>query len=50
MIRDESLAEGQKKINILNQKLANAGRMDDIIKAASDREYQKQLLKEFEGK
>jgi predicted transposase/invertase (TIGR01784 family) len=54
MIRDESLAEGlaegQKQINILNQKLANAGRMDDIIKAASDREYQKQLLAEFERK
>ena len=33
--------------NALNVKLADAGRADDIIRAASDRTYQEQLFKEF---
>ena len=38
---------GKTQINELNKKLAQAGRVDDIIKAAEDREYQESLLKEF---
>lgn len=32
----------------LTLRLADAGRMDDIVKAARDKEYREQLLKEFE--
>ena len=35
------------KINKLNIILVENNRLDDLIKAAADREYQKQLLKEF---
>lgn len=44
------LAEAQKqidRINALNQKLAEDGRMEDIIMASSNKEYQKKLLVEF---
>ena len=37
-------------INTLNQKLAEAGRTEDIIKAAYDKEYQKQLIIELVDK
>lgn len=37
----------QEKLNQLTLLLANAGRMDDIVKAASDKVYQKSLLEEF---
>lgn len=51
MIRKEGhqkgVRAGVKQINKLNQKLAEAGRTEDIIKAASDREYQEKLLQEF---
>ena len=43
----EGLAEGQSKANKLVQLLAQQNRMDDIIKAANDSEYQEQLFKEF---
>ena len=39
--------EGQAKANKLVQLLALQNRMDDIIKAANDSEYQEQLFKEF---
>lgn len=49
--RAEGLAqgrtEGQAKANKLVQLLALQNRMDDIIKAANDSEYQEQLFKEF---
>ena len=49
--RAEGLAEGKqqtlKKVNKLNQLLAEQNRMNDIIKAANDSEYQEQLFKEF---
>lgn len=38
---------GKSRINELNKQLAKAGRVDDIIKAAEDREYQERLLEEF---
>ena len=45
--RKTGILEGEKRINQLNLKLIEAGRTEDIIKAASDIEYQKQLLKEY---
>lgn len=47
----EGRAEGQRQatdcLNALTLKLAELGRTDDIIKAASDTSYQKKLLKEL---
>ena len=49
--RKEGRLEGEEatfeRLNRLVQLLAKQKRTDDIVKAASDREYQKQLLKEF---
>ena len=39
---------GENRINQLNLKLSELNRMDDILKATTDREYQKKLLKEFD--
>ena len=59
MARDEGYAEGHDaghksgvqdgilRVNRLIQLLSEAGRMDDIVKAANDKEYQTALLKEF---
>ena len=54
MMQDEREAgrlEGEEaafdRLNRLVQLLAEQKRTDDIVKAANDREYQKQLLKEF---
>ena len=48
---DEMVEKGEKKgenqINQLNLKLSELNRMDDILKATMDREYQERLLKEF---
>lgn len=38
---------GENLINNLNQKLADFGRINDIIRASKDKEYQNQLIKEF---
>ena len=38
---------GQKRANTLTLKLAENGRMEDIIKAARDSDYQDQLFNEF---
>lgn len=49
--REEGRREGEEaalqKSNRLIQLLAEANRMDDIIKAANDKTYQNQLFKEF---
>ncbi len=45
--RIEGKEEGISNINNLNKKLAEANRIDDIVKAASDPEYQLQLMKEL---
>ena len=42
------IEQAEDKINRLNILLAEAGRMDDIIKAAKDPDYQKKLLEEFD--
>ncbi|MGN0710475.1 MAG: hypothetical protein ACI4LO_01850 [Anaerovoracaceae bacterium] len=43
----EAREQGQDSINKLNELLAKANRVEDIIKAATDKEYQKELMKEF---
>lgn len=45
--RAEGRAEGQNNVNQLILKLSEAGRIDDIIRAAKDKEYQKALFLEF---
>ena len=40
----------EEKINALNRILIKEGRMDDLIKATSDYEYQKKLIIELEEK
>ena len=44
---DGGRQNGQKRVNTLIIKLSEAGRTDDIIKAAGDREYQEKLFEEF---
>lgn len=46
----ERIAEqiGEGRVNELNKRLAQDGRIDDIIKAAEDRGYQEKLMQEFE--
>ena len=51
MMRDERMEgrqEGQERINQLNILLSKHNRSDDILKAASDKEYQEKLFKEFD--
>ena len=43
----EGRAEGVNRINQLNIELSKRGRIEDILKAAVDKEYQEKLLKEF---
>ena len=49
--RESGLREGREKerdrINQLNIKLSELNRTEDILKAATDKEYQKKLLEEF---
>lgn len=44
---DEGRNEGQDRVNLLNVKLGEAGRLDDIMKAAKDKAYQETLFGEF---
>lgn len=41
------IKQGENRLNSLYQKLKSDGRTDDIMKAIDDRNYQKQLLKEY---
>lgn len=43
----EGIQQGTHNINSLILRLAELGRIDDIIKSASDAEYQEKLLREF---
>lgn len=45
--REEGREEMQERLNKLTLLLAEQGRMDDIVRAARDKEYQEQLLNEF---
>ena len=44
---EQGVKQGQGRVNALIVKLAEAGRMEDIVRAASDREYQDRLFSEF---
>lgn len=44
---EQGVKQGQGRVNALIVKLAEAGRMEDIVRAASDREYQDHLFSEF---
>lgn len=44
---EKGIEKGTFNINSLILRLAELGRMDDIIRSASDTEYQQKLLKEF---
>lgn len=45
--REYSWNKGREDVNKLNLKLSELGRTEDIIKAASNLEYQKELFEEF---
>lgn len=45
--REEGKEIGKSSVNELNRQLAKAGRIEDIVKAAEDEEYQDKLLEEF---
>ena len=47
MLRDEGKEEGKNRINLLNQKLMEEGRLEDLKQSIQDKEYQQQLLKEY---
>ena len=53
MIKGEAIGiqkgeiSAMERLNRLNRLLAEQKRTDDIVKAASDPEYQKRLLEEF---
>ena len=40
--------EGEKRINLLNTRLAEEGRVEDIVLAAKDKEVQERLMKEYQ--
>lgn len=44
---ERGLREGIDRINQLNVKLSELHRTEDILKAATDKEYQKKLFEEF---
>lgn len=39
--------EREKRVNSLNIRLIQSGRVEDILKSAEDKEYQNKLFKEF---
>lgn len=45
--RKEGERESLERVNKLNQLLAAQNRIDDIVKSASDSDYQQKLFKEF---
>lgn len=45
--KQASFEDGERKVNTLIFKLSELGRIDDILKSATDTEYQQQLFKEF---
>lgn len=45
--RREGLKKGENRVNQLNRKLVELNRMSDLVRAAGDRSFQKQLFQEF---
>ena len=46
-IRQDAFEEGEERLNKLNKILLSEGRTEDILKAMDDKEYRRQLMKEF---
>ena len=46
-IRQDAFEEGEERLNKLNKILLGEGRTEDILKAMDDKEYRRQLMKEF---
>lgn len=44
---EKGIGHGEDRISRLNVLLIEAGRMDDVLKAAKDKDYRKKLLEEF---
>lgn len=45
--RTQGQLQGEERINLLNRKLIDDGRLDELKRAAKDKSFQKQLLKEY---
>ena len=45
--REEGREEGEEKLNRLNMLLIRQDRMEDLKKAAEDKEYRRRLYREF---
>ena len=43
----EGIKSGEGRINLLNTRLIELGRVEDVLQAAKDRAYQEKLLVEF---
>lgn len=46
-LKEEGRSEGLDRVNQLILKLAEAGRTEEIVRAAMDRDYQEKLFEEF---
>ena len=46
-LRQDAFEEGEERLNKLNKILLSEGRTEDILKAMDDKEYRRQLMKEF---
>lgn len=45
--KEIGIKQGKERVNELTLKLSALGRIEDILKAASDEAYQEQLFREF---
>ena len=45
--KEIGMQQGKERVNELTLKLSALGRIDDILKAASDEDYQERLFQEF---
>ncbi len=46
--KEIGMQQGKERVNELTLKLSALGRIDDILKAASDEDYQERLFQEFD--
>ena len=44
---EDGIEKGENRLNQLNKILLGEGRTEDILKAMDDKEYRRQLMKEF---
>ena len=44
---EEGIKSGEGRINLLNTRLIELGRVEDVLQAAKDRTYQERLLAEL---